>query len=60
MHVVNSGNKAHISVLACVSASGYTIPPMIVFQRITLTPPLTANEVPGMIYGLSASGWMYR
>lgn len=60
VHVVNSGNKAHISVLACVSASGYAIPPMVVFQRKTLTPPLTTNEVPGTIYGLSSSGWMDR
>ena len=60
MHAVHSGYKAHISELACVSASGYAIPPMIVFQRKTLTPPLTTNEVSGTIYGLSASGWMDR
>jgi hypothetical protein len=33
VHVVNSGNKAHISVLACVSASGYAIPPMVIFHH---------------------------
>ena len=60
MHVINSGNKAHISVLACSSASGYAIPPMVIFQRKTLTPQLTLNEVPGTIYGLSASGWVDR
>ncbi|CAI7996987.1 Tigger transposable element-derived protein 6 [Geodia barretti] len=60
VHVVNSGNKAHISVLACVSASGYAIPPMVIFPRKTLTPHLTTQEVPGTIYGLSASGWMDR
>ena len=60
VHVVNSGNKTHISVLACVSASGYAIPPMVVFQRKTLIPQLTTGEVPGTIYGLSASGWMDR
>ena len=60
VHVVNSGNKAHISLLACVSASGYAIPPMVIFQQKTLTPHLTTQEVPGTIYGLSASGWMDR
>lgn len=56
VHVVNSGNKSHITVLACASASGYTIPPMVVFQGKSLTPQLTSQEVPGTIYGLSASG----
>ena len=60
VHVINSGNKTHISVLACVSASGYALPPMVVFQRKTLIPQLTTDEVSGTIYGLSASGWMDR
>lgn len=33
---------------------------MVVFQRKTLVPQLTTGEVPGTIYGLSASGWMDR
>ena len=60
VHVMNSGNKAHISVLACANVSGYAIPPMVVFERKSLTPQLTSQEVPGTIYGLSASGWMDR
>ena len=58
--VINSGNKTHISVLTCASTSGYAIPPMVIFQRKTLTPQLTLREVPGTIYGLSASGWIDR
>ena len=50
----------HISVLACVSASGYAILPMAVFQRKILTPHFMAGKVPGTIYGLSAIGWMDR
>lgn len=60
VNVINSGNKSHISVLACVSASGFALPPMVIFQRKTLTPQLTMQEVPGTIYGLSSSGWMDR
>ena len=60
VHVINSGNKSQISVLACVSASGLALPPMVVFQMKTLIPQLTTDEVPGTIYGLSASGWMDR
>ena len=60
VHVINSGNKSHTSVLACASASGYAIPPIVVFQRKSLPPELTSQEVPGTIYGLSASGWMDR
>ena len=57
VHVVNSGNKLHISVLACASAAGSTIPLMVVFQRKSLTPQLM-SQVPGTICGLSASRWM--
>ena len=57
-HVINSGNKAQVTVLACANAAGYAIPPMIIFQRKNLTTQLTAKEVPGSIYGLSDSGWM--
>ncbi len=58
VHVLASGNKAQITVLACVNATGYSLPPMVVFNRKTLSPELTRGEVPGTIYGLSASGWM--
>ena len=57
IHVINSGSKARVTVLACANAAGYAIPPMIIFQRKNLTTQLT-TKVPGSIYGLSDSGWM--
>jgi len=58
VNVITSGSKTNITVLACVSASGYALPPMIIFNRKNLTPELTRGEVPGTIYGLSSSGWI--
>jgi len=58
IHVINSGNKAQVTVLACANAAGYAIPPIIIFQRKNLTTQLTTKEVPGSIYGLSDSDWM--
>ena len=50
--------KSQITVLACASASGYTIPPMVVFDRKHLQADMTVGEIPGTFYGLSPSGWM--
>ena len=58
VNVTTSGNKANITVLACVSASGFVMPPMVIFSRKNLIPELTRGEVEGTIYGLSASGWI--
>ncbi len=33
LNMTTSGNKAQLTVLACVSAAGYAIPPMILFDR---------------------------
>ena len=52
------GDKAQVTVLACCSASGYAIPPLVVFDRKKLKPELTIGEVPCTTYGLSESGWM--
>ena len=58
VHVVGSGDKTQVTVLACASASGYTLPPMIICKRKNLTPQLRADEVEGTIYGLSPTGWI--
>ena len=57
-YAITSSDKAQITVLACASASGYCIPPMVVFDRKTLQADMTKGEVRGMFYGLSESGWM--
>jgi hypothetical protein len=55
---IGCGDKTQITVVACVSAAGYCMPPMVVWDRKVLSPELTMGEVPGTIYGLSKSGWM--
>ena len=55
---VTSGDKSNITILACCSAAGYIMPPMVIFDRKCLKPDLTRGEVPGTIYGLSANGWI--
>ena len=56
--VVATGNKCQVTVLACCNAAGYVMPPMFIFDRKTLKPELTVGEVPGTMYGMSASGWI--
>lgn len=53
-----TGNKAQITCVSSCSASGHVLPPMIIFDRLTLRPDLTYGEVPGTMYGLSKNGWI--
>ena len=46
---IGSGDKTQITVVACVSAAGYCIPPMVIWDRKILSPELTDGEVPGTI-----------
>ena len=55
---VTSGSKTQVTVVACVSASGQTIPPLIIWKRRTMSPDMAVAEIPGTQYGFSDSGWM--
>ena len=55
---VNSGNKAQITVLACVSAAGHCLPSMVIFDREKFPMELADGEIPGTIYGFSSNGWI--
>ena len=55
---VTGGNKTQLTVLACVGAAGYAIPPYVIFDRVTWNPKLAEGEVPGSLYGLSRNGWI--
>ena len=55
-YTVTSNDKAQITVLACGSAAGYSIPPMVIFDRKSLKPEMTIGEVPSTFYGLSDNG----
>ena len=53
-----SGDKSQITILACVSAAGQILPPMIIFDRKRLRTEFTHNEINGTLYGLSDKGWI--
>ena len=56
VHGRSSGNKAQITIVACASATGVVLPPMVIFQGARLNHELTHGEVPGTLYGLSENG----
>ena len=53
-----SGNKAQITVIGCVSASGQAIPPFVIFDTKSMNYEWTKGEVSGTAYGLSEKGWV--
>ena len=55
---IGSGDKTQITLVACISAAGHCVPPMVIWDRKQLSPELTCGEIPGTIYGLSSNGWM--
>lgn len=55
---IGSRDKAQITVVGSVSAVGMCIPPMVIWDRKTISSELAEGEVPGTIYGLSSKGWM--
>lgn len=56
--LITSGSKAKVTVVGCISAAGVPIPPMVVWDRKTLHPEMTRDEIPGTFYGLTSNGWM--
>ena len=54
---ISSGSKAQVTVIACVSAAGQAIPPLIVWKRKTMVPEMATGEIPGTVYGFSKNGW---
>ena len=57
---ITTGDKTQITTLACCSAAGYVIPPLVVFDRKTLKPCRDDNwgSPWDNVYGLSSNGWM--
>ena len=55
---ISSENKATITVVGCVSASGHCIPPMVIWDRKTFKTELANGEVPVTLYSFSTNGWM--
>ena len=57
---IDSGDKCQITVVGCVSAAGYCVPPMIVYNRKScfVSAEMVQGEIPGTAYGFSSKGWM--
>ena len=60
VHSVTSAERGKIhTVLSCVSASGYTLPPMIVYPRKKSVPEKCREEaMPNTLFTNSANGWI--
>ena len=54
----STGRKGQVTIVACGSAVGQIIPPMVIFDAKKLCHAWTANEVTGTSYGLSDNGWI--
>ena len=57
---IKGNTKLQVTVLACVSATGIALPPMIDLKKRPITQHITEGEIPGTMYGLSTNGWMNR
>ena len=42
---IGSGDKSQITIVGCVSAAGFCFPPMVIWDRKTLSPELAVGEV---------------
>ena len=55
---ITSGSKSQLTIVACVSGAGQTIPLLIIWKRKTMSPDMAVGELPGTQYGFSDSGSM--
>ena len=55
---LTNGDKALITTVACVSAAGFSLPPIVMWDRHLLSLELNIEEVPDIIYELSTKGWI--
>ena len=55
---ITSGDKTQITVLACCNTAGYVMPPFVIFDGKSIKPEMCDGEIPGMMYGMSNSGWI--
>ena len=55
---ITGEGKSQITVLACTCASGISLPPFIIFDRMSHNYQLMSGEIPGTLYGSSTNGWI--
>ena len=54
----SSGDKTQQTIVGCVSAGGRAMPPMVIWDRKSITPTHAKGEVGGTTYAFSSKGWM--
>ena len=58
VHGLSSGNKMQITIVACGSAAGYMILPMVIMKGERFNHEWTVGEMPNTLYGMSENGWI--
>ena len=59
LSAVGSGDKTQITLVACISAAGYCMPPMVIWDRKQLSPELSQGEIPALHTDCPAMvGWI--
>lgn len=59
VHKLSSAERGRlVTIVACMSASGNFVPPMLVFPRKRMKPELMDGAPPGSISGCHVSGWI--
>ena len=53
---VGSGNKSQVTIVACISAAGLCMPPMVIWDSKNTSHRTLHGEVPGTIYGKWVDG----
>lgn len=57
-YAVTSSDKSQITVVACVSAAGWSLPPMVIWDRKTMQADMLKGQVHGTLYAFSSNGWI--
>ena len=58
--VVAAEKGKNHTVIACGSASGFVLPPMIIFHRVCISEGLKANASPGSYLAAQKKGWVTK
>lgn len=60
VHLISNEHAENVTVVACISASGQTIPPMIIFKGIRKQDTFSDNLPPGSITEMATKGSMTK
>ena len=56
--ITSAERGKNVTVVACVSATGSYVPPMMIFPRVRMKPELLDGSPPGTVGYASKSGWI--